>query len=63
MMFGDEEKDDAAFDAELAALIEHAQSNGVPPMYLGKVVAAFYRRHGRVVPSPSDLDRLLEMKQ
>jgi hypothetical protein len=63
MMFGDEEKDDAAFDADLAALIEHAQDNGVPFVTLMKVVAAFYRRHGRDVPSPSDLDRLLEMKQ
>jgi hypothetical protein len=47
MMFGDEDKDDAAFNAELTALIERARKNGVLDEHLMQVVAAFCRRHGR----------------
>lgn len=52
MTFGDEEKSDAAISAELETLINKAREDGVPHDYLGRIIAAFYRRHGRVVPSP-----------
>jgi hypothetical protein len=49
MTFGDEEKDDMTFDAELRALIEKAREDGVAQKDLERVVAAFCRRHGREI--------------
>lgn len=63
MTFGEEEKADEVFDAELEALIDQAHNNGVPVSYLGEIVAKFYRRHGRAIPSSLALARLMEMKQ
>lgn len=52
MTFGEEEKDDATFNQDLTALLDKAREDGIPYVYLLSVVAAFYRRHGREVPSP-----------
>jgi hypothetical protein len=48
----DEQKDDATFEAELAALIDKARDGFMPQSFLEQVVAAFYRRHGRAIPNP-----------
>ena len=41
-----------AFDEELAALIERAHQSYVPHRHLQRLVMAFYRKHGRELPSP-----------
>jgi len=44
---GEEKK---TFEQELADLVETAKANDVPPYQLERIVANFYRRHGRKQP-------------